>query len=197
WTTVATVTTTISTILKTSVLARFLDKSDFGLMALVVFVIGFTNLFMDLGLTAAILHKQEITKQEYNSLYWLNIIFSVVLFFIISTISPVISSFYSEPELTTLIPLMASTIIISGIGRQYKTIEQKYFNFKFISIVEVIASVAALIFAVILAVSDFGIYSLVYSAILLQIIANISFFFKGLTRIGLQFHFKMSDTKPF
>ena len=63
----------VVSMLKISVLARFLDKEDFGLMALIMVVIGFTNLFSDMGITTAILHRQEISKKEYASLYWLNV----------------------------------------------------------------------------------------------------------------------------
>ena len=69
WTTISTVVLAAATILKISVLTRFLDKSDFGLMALVTFFMGFMQLFNDMGLTSAILHKQDITKREYASLY--------------------------------------------------------------------------------------------------------------------------------
>ena len=80
WTTVSTITLALSALVKISVLARFLDASDFGLMALITFVLGFMDLFMDMGITSAILHKQNIKKQEYSSLYWLNVGFSIFLF---------------------------------------------------------------------------------------------------------------------
>ena len=60
WTTLATMILAVVALLKVSVLARFLEKSDFGLMALITIVMGFMNLFNDMGLTSAILHKQEL-----------------------------------------------------------------------------------------------------------------------------------------
>ena len=83
WTTISTLSLAVTELLKISILARYLDKEDFGLMALVTFVLGFTNLFVDMGLTSAILHKQDISKNEYASLYWLNFGFSIILFVII------------------------------------------------------------------------------------------------------------------
>ena len=197
WTTISTIFLSITQVLKISVLARFLEKTDFGLMAIVVFVLGFTNLFVDMGLTSAILHKQNITKNEYASLYWLNFVFSILLFAIITTIAPLIARFYKEPELEVLIPLMALTIIFSAFGRQFKVIEQKELNFKFISLVDIITSLISLIFAILLAYYDYGIYSLVYSVILLQLLSNISFLFMGIKRIGIRFHFSIYETKSF
>ena len=111
WTTLSTITIALCGILKISILARFLETSDFGLMALVTFVLGFMDLFMDMGLTSAILHKQNISREEYNSLYWLNVVFSLLLFFAILLLSPIVSDFYNEPRLMELLPLMGLGII--------------------------------------------------------------------------------------
>ena len=123
WTTASTITLTVVNILKISVLTRFLDKSDFGLMALVTFVLGIMNLFMDMGLTSAILHHQEITKKEYASLYWINIFFSIILVGVVILISPLIAVFYDESKLTILIPIMSASIILSAIGGQFSSLE--------------------------------------------------------------------------
>jgi len=197
WTTLSTIFLAVTQLLKISVLARFLDKTDFGLMAIVVFVLGFTDLFIDMGLTSAILHKQNISKNEYASLYWINFLFSFLLFAVIWFITPLVSTFYNEKELNILIPLMALTLLFSAFGRQFKTIEQKELNFKFISLVDIVGSVISLVFAVILAYYGYGIYSLVYSSILLQIISNIAFLIQGIKRIGIKLHFVFAETKPF
>ncbi len=197
WTTLSTFFLAGTQLVKVSVLARFLDKSDFGLMAIVMFVLGFTNLFVDMGLSSAILHKQNITKNEYASLYWLNFILSGLLFIIIWLISPLVALFYKQPELTVLIPLMGLTIIFSAFGRQFKVIEQKELNFKFISIVDIISYSISLVIAVILAYYDYGVYSLVYSTIVLQIISNTAYFLQGVKQIGIKLHFSFAETKPF
>jgi PST family polysaccharide transporter/teichuronic acid exporter len=197
WTSISTIFLAITQLLKISILARFLDKTDFGLIAIVVFVLGFINLFVDMGLTIAILHKQEISKNEYASIYWLNFLFSIVLFGLLVFITPFIATFYNEPELAIIIPLMSLTIIFSAFGRQFKVIEQKELNFRFISIVDIIASIVSLIFAVILAYKNYGVYSLVYSVILLQILSNTAFLVKGIKRVGLKLHFSFSETTTF
>ena len=63
WTSVGTLGVAVCSLLRLSILTRFLDREDFGLMALVLFVLGVISLFMDLGLTSAIFHRQEISKR--------------------------------------------------------------------------------------------------------------------------------------
>lgn len=197
WTTLSTIILAVSALLKISVLARFLDASDFGLMALVTFVLGFMDLFMDMGLTSAILHKQNINRKEYASLYWLNVVFSFFLFLLIVFLSPYIAHFYNEPELDNLIPITGLAIIFSASGRQYKTILQKHLEFKKIAIIEIISVIVALILAIIMAMRGFGVYALVYSALTQYAIANVVYFILGNYFQRLLLHFNYMETKPF
>ncbi|WP_066222815.1 MOP flippase family protein [Formosa haliotis] len=197
WTTVSTITLAVSALLKISVLARFLDPSAFGLMAIITFVLGFMDLFMDMGITSAILHKQDIKKEEYASLYWLNVMFSVLLFVLIVLLSPFIASFYSENELLKLIPLAGVIIIFSALGRQFKTILQKELQFKLMAIVDICSALLALIFAIILAINDYGIYALVYAALVQYGLNNILYLVIGIKHNPIVFHFNYQETKPF
>lgn len=197
WTSLSSIIIALSAILKISILARYLDKADFGLMALVMFVLGFMNLFMDMGLTTAILHKKGITKKEYASLYWLNICISVLIFGLIYLITPLISEFYEEKELLNLLPLMGSSLILFAIGQQFKTIQQKELKFKTISIIEVSSSLMSLGLASYLAINNYGVYSLVYSALFQYLVANLLFLMLGISNVGLMIYYKFTDTKPF
>jgi len=197
WTSYTTVFLAISAVLKISILARFLEKSDFGLMAIITFILGFMNLFGEMGLSTAILHKQDIKKTTYASLYWLNLVFSLVLYLILWLITPLVAKFYSEPELNSLIPLIGINIIISAIGLQFKTIETKHLLFKTIGLIDILAAIASLALAIYLAVTGYGVLALVYSAILQQLIANALFFWHGLRKYGLLFHFNFRETFPY
>lgn len=197
WTTFSTISITLIGLIKLSILTRFLNKADFGLMALVTLILGFTNLFMDMGLSSAILHKQKISEKEYASLYWINIAVSLILFTLITLATPSIVSFYNQSELTSLIPIMTTSILLSAIGTQFKTIEQKQLNFKFIAITDMSGAFIGLLVGVVTAVKGFGVYALVYSALTQYIISNGVYFLKGTSSRRLIFHFKYEETKPF
>lgn len=197
WTSVSTISLAVVGLLKISVLARYLNATDFGLMALVSFVLGFMNLFMDLGLTSAILHKQDISDDEYASLYWINIVFSLILFGLIGLASPYIASFYGEPELSVLIPLMAISIMLSALGQQFKTVEQKHLNFKYITATDIVGAILGLGVGIVSAIQGYGVYALVYAALTQYSISNVIYFLKGIWDRGMLFHFKYDETKPF
>jgi len=166
-------------------------------MALILFVIGFMGLFLDMGLSTAILHKQEITKKEYSSLYWINCIFSLAFYALIWVLSAPIAMFFNEPELTTLIPIMGLALILSASGRQFRTVEEKNLNFKFIAIVTISGSLLSLTMSTVLAVKGFGVYALIFGALTQHLVTNLTFLMVGARKRGLLFRLNVSETKPF
>lgn len=197
WTTFATICTATVAILKISILARYLDKSDFGLMALVSFVIGFVGLFGEGGLSTAILHKQNVSKKVYSSLYWFNILFSILLYVLLFFLAPAIANLYNESELSHLIPLLGLNLIISGLGLQFKTLEIKNMHFKHIGIIDIFSAIISLLFSVWLAINGFGVLSLIYSLLVQNITSNFLFFIIGIRKYGLSLHFKVHEVLPF
>ncbi|MGB3345305.1 MAG: MOP flippase family protein [Aequorivita sp.] len=197
WTTAGTIGVAVCSLLRLSILTRFLDAKDFGLMALTLFVLGIIELFMDMGLTSAIFHKQKVSRDEYSSLYWINLVFGLVVFGLITLISPYIAAFYNEPLLSQLIIIMALAVIAAGLGGQYKTIEQKMLNFRIVAIVELISAVISLALAIFLAISGYGIYSLIFSALLQYATPNLFFFLRGIFINPVRFHFKLGEAIPF
>jgi O-antigen/teichoic acid export membrane protein len=184
-------------ILRISILARFLNKEDFGLIGLVYIVIGFAELFMDMGLSTAILHKQNISQKEYSSLYWLNFLISIFLFLIIFLVTPFFAAFYKQPQLNDLIPFVSINIILSSIGRQFSTVFQKELNFYTLSIVEIIAAILSMILAVVLAMLNFGVYALAYSTMMQFAVLNLLYLILGYKNHPIKLHFSLKETYPF
>lgn len=197
WTTGSTLASSISGIIKISVLTRFLSKDDFGLIAIVMLCIGFVDIFSDLGLTTAIFHKKEITKKEYSSIYWLGLLSGFILYGVLYLLTPLISTFYQLEQLNILIPILGLNLIFSGIGRQFRTIEHKNLAFKTVSIIEITAISLALFLSIYLATNNYGVYAIVYSMLFQYSLINISLLIFGLYKYGIKLHFKYDETKPF
>ena len=194
WITLSTITLVITQMVSTAVLVRLLDKSDFGLMALVMVVKGFADIFMDFGITVAILHKQDMSQNQYSSLYWLNMFAGIIIYVVICLISPLIASFYHEIALFKLIPLMCLAIPFSSIGRQQKTLLQKELYFRAIAVIDIISALMGLSAALYFAYTGWGVYALVFSNLVRYIVGNIIYFFAGIRIVPIKLHFKLSET---
>lgn len=198
WTTVSTLVRSIVSLLQVSILTRFLEKSDFGIVAIAVLFIGFTSIFLDLGISIGILHKQEISRREYSSLFWLNIISGLVLTLILIMASPFVGNAYDEPELTPILQLLSLNMLFSSIGNQHRTVQQKKFRFKLISVIEIVSSILTLAIAVYTAYAGYGVYSLVYSSLFATLFPNFLFLLVGLSKDNnISIHFSLKETIPF
>lgn len=197
WTTLSTLVQIGSQILKISLLTRLLDKSDFGLVALVMVILGFCNLFADLGFSTGILHRQDITQREYSSLYWANFLFSIMLYILVVSLSPLLSNFYDQPEMTQIIPILCANVIISSIGRQFRTICYKEFRFKIVSLIDMVSEIISLIVAFVLAILDYGVYSLVFSVVLQCTTSNLMLLIFNLRKHPITFEYSTKCLKPF
>lgn len=195
WTTASTVVRSVVSLLQVAILTRFLEKSDFGIVAIASLFLGFTQIFLDLGISAGIMHKQDTTPKQYSSLFWLNIIMGALLTAILYACSPLVAKAYKEPELVKIISLLSFTIFFSAIGSQHRTIQQKKMRFKYISLVEIITAVLSLVLAIVLAYMRFGVYSLVYANLFNTASAGLLFLGIGLyLDRNISFHFKLSET---
>ena len=108
-----------------AVLARLLSPSDFGLMGMVMVVFGFAQAFADMGISNAIIHRQDVTKDQLSSLYWLNILSGVIVFCVVCASVPLIVGFFHEPRLNNLLYLTAIIFLITPFGQQFQILLQK------------------------------------------------------------------------
>lgn len=150
--------------LQLSILARLLAPADFGLMAIVVALTSFLQIFADFGVSSAIIHHQEISRVQLSSLYWLNVGSSIALAVLIILLGPWISAYYVQPALQPLLTLSAITLVMAAAGQQLRVIAEKNLRFDVLAKLEVIAAATGFLSAVGIALSGGGAYALVGGA---------------------------------
>jgi O-antigen/teichoic acid export membrane protein len=195
WTTVSAVISAVVQLLQIAILAHFLDKKDFGLMALAVFVIGISQIFMDMGISNAIIYKKDVTHEQLSTMYWLNICMGVLIYLLLFILAPFVAAFYHEPKLVGVLNWIALTFVIQPFGQQFETLLIKGLRFRALAIRDVFSKTIGLISGVLLAYFHFGVYSLVFANLLMATISTLL-----LIIIGLRFHkpgffFSLRDLK--
>lgn len=197
WTGLSSVIRAIIQLIQLIILTHYLSPSDFGLMAIVTVIIGFSTVFVDLGISSAIIHKQNISNVQLSSLYWLNIMSGVIIFLCVYFLAPFVTDFYNEKALLPLIQILSLTFIFSAIGSQFGVLFQKELNFQFIAKVEILAIVASLFTAVFFAVNNYGVYALVYSSLTYIVLLNVIYVYYGIRLYRPSFIYKYKTIKGF
>jgi O-antigen/teichoic acid export membrane protein len=183
WTTVSMVIVTILQLLQLSVLARYLEPTDFGLMAILMVVIGFSQAFMDMGISNAIIHYKNITHSQLSSLYWLNILAGMLLAIIVISLSPIISLFYEEPRITGLLIALSSVFIIVSLGNQYRILCQKNLLFNLMAKIEIVTAIFSFLIAIYFAYAGSGVYALVFAMLTQAGVSSALYLY-----VGLKYH---------
>ena len=104
------------------VLARILMPEDYGTVALVTVFTTIMQVFVDSGLSTALIQKKDADDLDFSSVFYFNFVMCIILYLIMFFAAPVIASFYEMPELTPIVRVISITLVISGV----KGVQQSY-----------------------------------------------------------------------
>ena len=197
WTGASAVITTGLQFLQLAVLARLLAPSDFGLMAMIMIVIGLGQVFVDAGISNAIIYRQDVTRQQLSSLYWLNIMAGIVVFFVVWAATPLVVTLFNEPRLAELVFWVAFTFLIIPVGQQFQILLQKELRFNLLAWIEVAAAVIATAVSIGTALLGQGVFALVWGALANAAVRTVLLLVVGLKNWRPAWRFKISDIRSF
>jgi O-antigen/teichoic acid export membrane protein len=158
-------------------LARILTPSIFGIVSMVTIFSNFAALFIDLGFSAALIQKKEVTAAHYSSVFWLNVGIGFLMYLIFYISAPLISLFYNQPELTLLIRVICLSFIVSSFASVQANILIKELQFKKKVIINWISMLIGYTLAFIMAYKGYGVWSLVMMTLLTAILNSILYWF--------------------
>ena len=159
----------------TITLARLLSPHDFGLVAMVLALIGFAPMLIDFGTSEASTQKTRITSVEISTLFWFNVLVSLVLTALLAASSSAIASFLGEPSLTLIALLSSTTFLMTALSTQHYALMRRAMQFQRIAIIDISANVIGSIVGVAMALNGYGYWALVAKPIVTA----------GLTVIGV------------
>lgn len=161
----------------TIILARLLEPSDFGLIAIAFIIVNFFEILRDLGIGAALIHRKQDSDIAADTAFYLFPLIAVIFYLIAYFIAPSASTFFREDELTLIIRVLSLTLIIWSFGNLPRTLLSKELNFKKMVVPEVISKISYGIAAIIMAFHGFGVWSLVGGRLFLEITAVITIWY--------------------
>lgn len=197
WTSISSAFGAIVQFAQITVLAWLLRPADFGLMAMVMIVLNFAQIYSDLGISLAIVQRQDSSNEQLSSLYWLSVVMGVVVFGILLAAAPFVAGLYGESQLGTLVPAISLLFLIAPLGSQFGLLMQKHFEFKKLALIEISAATAGAIVAIMGACHGFEVYSLVVGQLASTAITTLCFVVVGLTRWRPALHFRYSDVRGY
>ena len=149
-------------------LARLLMPSDFGIVAILNVFVSISNTLVNNGLSTALIQKEDPTREEFSSVFWLSLIISIIAYLIIFIASPLIASFYNNAQIISYLRILLLVVPIGALGSIQSTILKKRLDLRPSFIANLIAIVIQGIIGISLAFLGFGSWALVISQISYQ-----------------------------
>lgn len=156
----------------TMVLARLLQPSDFGLVGMATVVTGFVGIFKDLGTSAAVIQKKELSQELLSTIFWLNAVFGAAAGAAVFFTSPMAAQYYRDPRLVPLLQALSATFAVSGVTILQQSMLARDLEFDAIAKIELASSFAGAVVGIAAALRGQGAWSLVYQTLAMTVVAT-------------------------
>lgn len=173
WSAVEVIFTKGIQLLFTILLARILTPEDFGLIAILLVLISIVQVFIDGGLSTAILRKSDIDQTELSTIFYFNFAVSIIFSLILIISSGIVTDFFNIEKARDCFDLISISLIVSSFGVVPKSKLISEFKFRELSIISFVGAVVSGSIGLILAYEGKGFLALVYQYLMMNIVTTV------------------------
>jgi PST family polysaccharide transporter len=157
----------------TILLARLLTPRDYGLVAMVLALVGFAPMLNDLGTTDATVQRPRITRLGMSTMFWLKVGIAGTLALLLAGSSGLIAAFYGEPALTEIALVSSLTFLISALSVQHLALMRRAMQFRRMALIEISSNIVSSLAAIALAYAGWGYWALVAKGVLTSVVVTL------------------------
>lgn len=143
------------------VLARLLDPTVYGTVALVTIFTTIMQVFVDSGMGNALIQKKDADDLDFSSVFYFNMAMCSALYLIMFFAAPFIASFYRMPELTAIVRVLSLVVVISGVKNVQQAYVSRHLMFKRFFFSTLGGTIGAAVIGIAMAYLGFGVWALV------------------------------------
>jgi len=161
----------------TIILARLLAPEDFGIIALLTFFTNLSVVFVQGGLSVALVQRQWTSHAEESTIFWWNLIASLVLGLVLVTAGPAIATFFAHPVLQPLMLMAAAQLVFSALGAVHTALLTRQLRFDLIAKTGLVAAVVSGAIGVGAALMGADVWALALQATTFALLGSIALWF--------------------
>ena len=143
------------------VLARILEPSAYGTVALITVFTTIMQVFVDSGLGNALIQKKNADDIDFSTVFYTNIVFCLFLYGVMWFFAPTIAEFYHQPDLVPYVRVLSLTIVVSGV----KNVQQAYVSrnmlFKRFFFATLAGTIGAAVLGITMALHGAGVWAII------------------------------------
>jgi O-antigen/teichoic acid export membrane protein len=148
------------------ILTRLLAPESFGVMAQMMAISGLFQVLTSVGVREAVIQNPRSTEDTYlNGAWWLNFGRSLLLVLAACACAPFFASFYKNPELTTMLPVMFLSVLFQGALSVGAFVAVKKMEYSKWILIQQLGGAVGVLTSIVLAFYIRGVWALVIGAV--------------------------------
>ena len=157
----------------TFILARFLTPSDFGLLGMLLVFTSIAKTITDSGFGTALIRAKNVEDLDYSSVFYLNCLIGIILYFILYFSSGLIADFYHQPIFNDMCKVTFLVVPIFALQDVHRAIMIKNIQFKKQGLMSMAAALISSVVAIVLAYYWRNVWALVVQNLLMAFLTTL------------------------
>lgn len=158
------------------VLARLIMPDQFGMVAMLTVFTAVASVFIDSGFSTALIRKTNRTQADCSTVYWFNILVSIVCYIILFFCAPLVARFYDMAELSAILRVSAIGLVIGSFAGVHRTLLQAEMDFKALTKFNLFGTLFSGLVGILFAYLDFKVWALVIQNLVMNVITTVCVF---------------------
>ena len=154
-----------------AVLARLLDRSAFGAVAVALAVTALAELLVTQGYGEFITQSPELSDSHLDTAFWLNVGLGLLLTLIIAVAAGPLSAAFGEQSVAPIVRVLSASLVIRSLTIVPSGLLTRELRFRELSFRTVVAALVSGVSGITAAVGGLGIYSLVIQILVGDVVA--------------------------
>lgn len=147
--------------LSTVVLARLVSPEQYGLVGMVLAIVGVGDALSNVGLSQATVQRKDITQAHVTLFFWLQLAAGAVLTALTMLGAGFLAGFYRHPELFPITVMLAPTFLLNAMSAQHQAVLSRQMRFGVLALIDVLGLGLGVAVAIAMAVDGAGVWSIV------------------------------------
>lgn len=169
------------------IIANELVEDDYGVMGMLLIFMALSNLLIDSGISQALVQKKDRDQTDLSTAFFLNIFIAFGCYALLFVIAPAIASFYETPLLTPILRVYSMGLIFNSLCTVQRARLLIDLDFRTLAKVNVVISSISGITGIGMALSEWGVWTLVYQPLIQQFLTSVLLWILGRWRPTMRF----------
>ena len=176
------------------IIARLLDPRDYGVVAILTIFVSIATVFVQSGLSTALIQKQDADALDYSSVFFYSLGLATIIYVLLYLAAPLIERFYNMTGLVVYLRAMALTLFPGALNSIQISYLSKRMQFKKQFVSSMVAVVLSGVLGISMAVGNYGAWALITQQLSYQVIICLVLWFIVKWRPTLEFSFQRTKS---